>query len=318
MAWIKLSDDFYDSDKVEDAGPLGAMLWIACIGYCNRNLTDGVIPRAKALRLLEFSEFPEGTDKLTLDRAISSGLLHESGHDCPSCDDPRPPHLIVHDYLEFQASRAEVMAKRDAAAGRMRRVRENRKSSSQDVRANIEGSSPNPNPTPKPKPKDSGYVQNPPYESNARASDFTEMVHGRRERPPQPPPEAPRGEVATTAGDLVSKTLPRNKYGAAVMTGLRIEVGEALADGVPKPVVEEMLRAWDENARAGVKAFRYQQAVAEKRLAQDSAPKTGAVTKAILGYAEIAQKYSTEEDHGRGNPAIRAGDSASPGSVQGV
>lgn len=45
MAWVRLSDDFYDHPKFDKAGALGVALFVSGLAWANRNLTDGFIPR---------------------------------------------------------------------------------------------------------------------------------------------------------------------------------------------------------------------------------------------------------------------------------
>lgn len=44
MPWVKLTDDFYDDEKLKRAGPLGLALWVVGIGWSLRNLKDGFVP----------------------------------------------------------------------------------------------------------------------------------------------------------------------------------------------------------------------------------------------------------------------------------
>lgn len=117
MAWVKISDDFYDHFKFDEAGPLGLALWTVALAYANRNLTDGFIPRSKARTLLDYE-----------------GLSHESGHvgDLATFgEDIDADYVInlllaaglwettnggylIHDYLDFQPSADEVKALREA------------------------------------------------------------------------------------------------------------------------------------------------------------------------------------------------------------
>lgn len=55
MPWVRIDEGFYQHPKVIQAGPLGQALQIAALCYCNNNLTDGVLSRAAAGMLLDFS-----------------------------------------------------------------------------------------------------------------------------------------------------------------------------------------------------------------------------------------------------------------------
>ncbi len=142
MAWIRASDDFYDNDKLVDVGPLGVAMHFAAIGFCNRYLTDGFIKKSKARLLLDFDEISvagvEGAElaKVVAESMLTAGLWHEAGHDCEKCHartdggKPRRGEYLIHDYLEFQPSRAEVETKAEANRERVRRFREQKRASS--------------------------------------------------------------------------------------------------------------------------------------------------------------------------------------------
>lgn len=137
MAWVRLSDDFYDHPKFDKAGVLGIALFAAGLAWANRNLTDGFIPRKKALGLLDFEDVVEAVrnadrnavtnvtdnDALTLCVArnavqalVDAGLWHveEGGY-------------RIHDYLEYQGSREQIEASRQSNAARQKLWRERRK-----------------------------------------------------------------------------------------------------------------------------------------------------------------------------------------------
>lgn len=152
--WIKLDDRIDEHPKFQKAGPLGLLVWIAGMAYCNRNLTDGLIPWAVAQRLVwwrysvrdsvrdsrvlveqhdgggaiweimtapvmvKTAEFglPElRGDQLTefvINRLLDADLWHvaDGGY-------------VVHDYLEYQPSRANVMRDRERNNARQSRHR---------------------------------------------------------------------------------------------------------------------------------------------------------------------------------------------------
>jgi hypothetical protein len=161
VGWIRAEDDFYDNDKMLAAGSIGRDLYWHGLGYCNRNLTDGLVPKRRALSLVDFTDAAVvdghgGVDgqacaPIAVKRLLDADLWHEDGHDCKSCSQPGPSHYIIHDYLKYQPSRATVEAKRDEAKERMSNARNAR---SKNVRANFERTAaevrvtPNPNPNP--------------------------------------------------------------------------------------------------------------------------------------------------------------------------
>lgn len=148
MGWIKVTDDFYDNEKLCEVGPLGIALHFAAMGFCNRNLTDGFFKKGKARLLLDFDGiaittatgecFTAGVDgddaaKLVIGWMVAAGLWHEKGHDCDECHaredggEPGAREYLIHDYLEYQPARAEVEAKAEANRKRVEAFREARK-----------------------------------------------------------------------------------------------------------------------------------------------------------------------------------------------
>ena len=141
-------NDFYDHPKFTEAGPLGTALWLAGMAYCNRNFTDGYIPASKARSLLDFDGLMLQTATFVGGGAIEDdlgpwasavlivvGLWHEDGHDCPVCPQPGPRRYYVHDYLEYQPSKAQVEETRAirAAAGRKGGQARGKQSAKQDA-----------------------------------------------------------------------------------------------------------------------------------------------------------------------------------------
>ena len=127
MPWVRLDEDFASHPKVLEAGPLGMALQVAALCYANRHLTDGRIPRAAARSLLDFEGIAVidgmvGNDveaDYVIGCLLEAGLWHGVDHDCETCPQVERGY-IIHDYLEQQPSRDEVLAKREqtAAAGR--------------------------------------------------------------------------------------------------------------------------------------------------------------------------------------------------------
>ncbi len=126
MAWVKLDDEFSSNPKVLEAGPLGMALQVAALCYCNRHLTDGRLPHPAAAALLSFEGLGmrmwsgelvgHGEDarwELVAEDLVSAGVWHKPGHDCDECP-PISSGFYLHGYLDFQPSKAEVVAAREA------------------------------------------------------------------------------------------------------------------------------------------------------------------------------------------------------------
>lgn len=109
MPWGRLDDTLYDHPKLDLLGKdrlAGMGLWLLCISWSNRHLTDGLIPRERILRL-------GGTVRLA-DALVVAGLF-----------DASVEAYLIHDFLSFNRSRKEVEADRRSSRERMAERRAN-------------------------------------------------------------------------------------------------------------------------------------------------------------------------------------------------
>jgi len=108
VTWAKLSDDVYDHPKVVELQNMGAerafTLWVLGMAYCMRHLTDGLITAAVVRKL--------GYGKREIRDLITVGLWDEVA---PNAE------WQYHDWLQYQRSRAQVLADREANAARKRK-----------------------------------------------------------------------------------------------------------------------------------------------------------------------------------------------------
>jgi hypothetical protein len=104
MVWVKVDDDFPQHPKARKAGPVGMALWLAGLCYSSHYLTDGLVPVEvlSGLLPLEKKEMTRTVDKL-----VFSGLwsVAEGGYE-------------IHDYLQYQMSKQEVLMQRQVAQRR--------------------------------------------------------------------------------------------------------------------------------------------------------------------------------------------------------
>ena len=151
MTWVRLDDHFDEHQKLVEVGPLGLALWTVGLAYCNRNLTDGVIPWAAARKLLswDFLGVPEeggrrrryaistttgmvGEDvesDFVINLLVSTGLwevLDDGGY-------------YVHDYDQYQPSKAEVLAEREKTRERQQRFRSGKRNGVTNAVSNAGG-----------------------------------------------------------------------------------------------------------------------------------------------------------------------------------
>ena len=144
MPWLKLDDGLAEHPKLtrcEDDYDLCLSTFVQLCLYCAHNMTDGIIPKreeakhdARAIALL-LAPFDDGL-----------GFLERA-------DDGR---LIVHDYLDYNPTKAQVIAEREANAERVRRWRDARRNGSGNAVTNGERTPapyPYPEPSPNPSPK---------------------------------------------------------------------------------------------------------------------------------------------------------------------
>ena len=108
MPWFKVDDQLHAHPKPNRAGLAAIGLWTLAGSHCMSYLTDGVVERW-------FVESKPDGVKLAA-KLVKAGLWdeHEDG-------------WVFHDWDEFQFTREQVLAEREGAAERMRRVRANRK-----------------------------------------------------------------------------------------------------------------------------------------------------------------------------------------------
>lgn len=119
--WIKVAVGFWAHPKVLAAGRDAAVLHLVAIDHCAQNLSDGFVTATSLQHLCTLGHVkPKCADKL-----VEVGLWETV-----------PNGWQIHDYLDFQQSRASVERERDAARDRMRAVR------SRDVRTNTERTGP--------------------------------------------------------------------------------------------------------------------------------------------------------------------------------
>jgi hypothetical protein len=99
MSWARLDDSFIDHPKMVGLRLELVGLWAKALAYCGRHLTDGAIQRALLPQLAGVSE-PRAV-KLA-EELVKAGLWEHAGTD-----------YLVHDYLDWNPSRREVLAERE-------------------------------------------------------------------------------------------------------------------------------------------------------------------------------------------------------------
>jgi hypothetical protein len=121
MTWARLDDNFPHHPKVVAAGPIAALIQVRAICYCARHLTDGFLPDAVVPELLL------GFDGIGIyaPRRLREGKLATVGYDADELDwvaimlrhglwEKRKGGYYVHDYPDYNPTRADVLAEREA------------------------------------------------------------------------------------------------------------------------------------------------------------------------------------------------------------
>jgi hypothetical protein len=75
--------------------------YVCSLCYSGQSLTDGHFPLRAVLRMAD-------VDRQQVMALVEQGLWHLPDHDCPDCEQPKPGHAIIHDYLKHQRSAGEV------------------------------------------------------------------------------------------------------------------------------------------------------------------------------------------------------------------
>ncbi len=104
MPWFRLEDTFGGHPKVDQAGNAATGLWVRCATYSAQYLLDGHIPADVARRYGKPRE---------INALLNAGLWIQNGDG----------GYVIPDYLEFNPSRQQVLAKREADRQRQARQR---------------------------------------------------------------------------------------------------------------------------------------------------------------------------------------------------
>ena len=144
MPWIKVDDHYDEHPKFARAGPLGVVMWLAGLAYCNRNLTDGFIPWSVARSLVAWEYLRPAPDGAERDLIWSVGAatgMHGQDVDCAFVIDllldsglwaEAAGGYLVHDYGDYQPTKEDILSERKAWAERKAK---SRRDSARDSRA---------------------------------------------------------------------------------------------------------------------------------------------------------------------------------------
>jgi hypothetical protein len=98
VSWVKVDDGASHHPKLVAAGPIACWLWVCGLCYCNRYLTDGLIPLSAVATLGNVPNVKRHATQL-----CDAGLWRLKDEH----------HYEVVNYAEYQPSRAKVVAQRE-------------------------------------------------------------------------------------------------------------------------------------------------------------------------------------------------------------
>ncbi len=113
---VSLHSGFIRHPKIAGLSDAAFRLWLAMLAYAAEQLTDGIISKRAALPALSARSTPRLLAELTeIPMGYSAGLLEDKGD-----------HYLIHGWLDWNDSRAEVQAGRARLRERVRRHRDKR------------------------------------------------------------------------------------------------------------------------------------------------------------------------------------------------
>jgi len=131
MPWARFDDTFPAHRKVRRLSDGAFRLHVTAVCFSSHDLTDGLITHEDLEELTAIKQADKRVNELVL-----RGVW-----------EPVADGWIIHDYLDYNPSRKQVMADRSAARERQQRARERRAASQRDARRDSQRESQTPDPT---------------------------------------------------------------------------------------------------------------------------------------------------------------------------
>lgn len=130
MSWARIDDSYPHHPKIIAAGPQAMAVDVAGICYCARLLTDGFVHENAIGVLGPFKNVQKLIDRLV---EVKRWETVKDG-------------WRVHDYLDYNPSRDQVLREREAARERMAKVRAKSREPSGEQQPNVRATPPHPTP----------------------------------------------------------------------------------------------------------------------------------------------------------------------------
>jgi hypothetical protein len=100
--FILVHDGIEDHPKIAALSDRAFRVFVTTLGYCSRNTTDGV---------LRTPVWAKRASKKVRDE-LEAELVHRPGHTCRKCPPVPEGHVLMHDYLDWQRSSAQIDARK--------------------------------------------------------------------------------------------------------------------------------------------------------------------------------------------------------------
>jgi hypothetical protein len=135
MPYLNIDDGMDEHEKIEALSDAAFRLHMTAMLFCSRKQTDGFVSLSRARRLSA-----TGKDTVAAE-LVSAGVWHDLGEGCnkPTCieartchADGRQGHYIVHDYLQWNHSKAWWDNRRAGEAERLKKYRARKKGTPAD------------------------------------------------------------------------------------------------------------------------------------------------------------------------------------------
>ena len=130
MPWFAVDDGFDTHPKTRKAGNAAAGLFGRLGAFAARHLTDGLIP---ATTVRDYGTPPQ------IRKLLQVGFLHSHGHQCGRCEQPAKGDYVIHDYLDYNRSRKQIEAAREAGRKRQAKGRETQAETRSDANRSSTG-----------------------------------------------------------------------------------------------------------------------------------------------------------------------------------
>lgn len=155
MVWVKIDEELPFHPKVVRAGPLALALHVCALCWCNQYLTDGFVPVAIVDQLVNFKGVAEPVGgvpgQFEAMRDVTNIALAIRLEECGMWEAVEGGWLI-HDFLDYQPSKEEVLALREerADAGRRGGLAKAKQTPSKPIANEVAKTCPVPVPVPVP------------------------------------------------------------------------------------------------------------------------------------------------------------------------